>query len=399
MVRFTDDLVALIDELEAGGEDRDGIVVVVRGPMTPSELDVELTRAVDVAQEPWWTAFEANEELPGGDPGEWSWASLEDGVLLVVEEADSVREALGDVVEQLSRQGVEGTMEPWTAPDLPQPPHNRPGVICQMRLAGARVDRGDQEFAWRVDDAARTRVAAAGVTWVRGAQDGVESVAISGVVPIPVAEGQDPLPLMLQAVEDGHIVLFSASDGVSGRAVSLRAHGGVGLAMFGPGAVECGCRAGVDEFRLFLERHAPDLVYGHVMATVGANIALRQNELPSDWPRRAHSVPRGVAGTRFAFEDLYAPDAFAVQLLGPGYRDRALPETTRWRRTEASPGSVLLEHAEPDQWLSFPTTTPDARPIEPALLQTARDDLHEILYRPGVLSGYGIDVLDDGPPS
>jgi hypothetical protein len=153
---------------------------------------------------------------------------------------------------------------------------------------------------------------------VRDLQSGVASTAISAMPPVPVAADKDPLPDMLKAAGAGRNVRFSALDGPSGRAMALQHYGGVVLASFDNGTSDAGWRSAVQSYRRLLERHADDLVYGHAMATTAVSLALLQEDLPPDWPRRDDDAPQGTAGTPWAFEDLYAPDAFALQLLGPG---------------------------------------------------------------------------------
>ena len=87
---------------------------------------------------------------------------------------------------------------------------------------------------------------------------------------------------------------------------------------------------------------AADLVYARVR---------REND-----PHRAESPethqadrPRHYYLDAIAYEDHLAPDAYAVQLLGPGYRER-LPDGGEWRTTELPGRRVLLEHADPAGW-------------------------------------------------
>jgi hypothetical protein len=118
------------------------------------------------------------------------------------------------------------------------------------------------------------------------------------------------------------------------------------------------------------------------------------NSLSHDWPHRAGSKPRGAGFTRQAFEDLYAPDAFGVQLLGPGYAGR-LPESANWREERVGSASVLLEHVDLSEWFDAPFVprgqllAPADQPEPPAVLAQARIELAPILHSPGVLARAG----------
>jgi hypothetical protein len=121
--------------------------------------------------------------------------------------------------------------------------------------------------------------------------------------------------------------------------------------------------------------------------------ALLDPSLSYDWPHRAGAEPRGAGFTPQAFEDLYAPDAFGVQLLGPGYAGR-LPDSAAWRAEPVGSACVLLEHVDLPAWFDAPfvplrqiLATAD-RP-EPPVLAQARVELAPILYSPGVLAVAG----------
>ena len=109
-----------------------------------------------------------------------------------------------------------------------------------------------------------------------------------------------------------------------------------------------------------------------------------------DWPQRADDRPRGAGWTDVSFEDIYAPDAFGVQLLGPGYADR-VPDLDPWRTESLGGSAVLLEHTDLVAWFAQPFVPyrqqlrREERP-RPEILARARAELAPILYTSGVLA-------------
>jgi hypothetical protein len=112
--------------------------------------------------------------------------------------------------------------------------------------------------------------------------------------------------------------------------------------------------------------------------------------LAQDWPPMPHRDPSML--TAGAFEDEFAPDAFGVQLLGPGYRGRA-PAGASWAETPVGAGGVLLDHADSEAWFGElfvpfggrPNSTLPPLPEVPAVLARARDDFDGLLFTHDVL--------------
>lgn len=87
-------------------------------------------------------------------------------------------------------------------------------------------------------------------------------------------------------------------------------------------------------------------------------------------------------------EDHLAPDAFAVQLLGPRYDVASLRSAVEWKLDELSEGAHLLSHGDPAAWLA--ARQPDAdvlaaarRALDPILLQrSVADEIRRRRYGP-----------------
>jgi hypothetical protein len=110
--------------------------------------------------------------------------------------------------------------------------------------------------------------------------------------------------------------------------------------------------------------------------------------LAYDWPPPPHF--RASVGRSDAFEDRFAPDAFGVQLLGPGYAGR-VPDGTEWRQTSMDAGSVMLEHIDPGAWFdaAFAPFGGIANPTNtvvdvPDVLAAGREAFAPILFRDDV---------------
>jgi hypothetical protein len=137
-------------------------------------------------------------------------------------------------------------------------------------------------------------------------------------------------------------------------------------------------------------------VYGGVRRGCKARAALDDGRLPADWPRRPDERPRGNLATATAFEDMLAPDAFGVQLLGASYTGRLELDADaagRWH-AERVGDATLLAHTEPARWFAAPPTQPADHgvfvgPDASDLSATARNDLREIVCQPGVLTSFG----------
>ncbi len=77
------------------------------------------------------------------------------------------------------------------------------------------------------------------------------------------------------------------------------------------------------------------------------------------------------------YEDVLAPDAFGVQLLGPGYRDR-VPRGPDWEHRDLGDGCVLLVHRDLAAWFAEPM--PAISPQD-AMLQAPDFPIPEVVRR------------------
>jgi hypothetical protein len=137
------------------------------------------------------------------------------------------------------------------------------------------------------------------------------------------------------------------------------------------------------EMTSLIKEHHDLLVYGFVKHGSFVNAAVLGYSLRADWPRRAGYLP--ATGLSERVEDTRAPDAFATQLLGPGYHH--VPAGPDWRATRLGSGRVLLEHRRPADWFEVPfaprggNRNAKSRPLTPPdVLANARADFAAILF-------------------
>ncbi len=108
----------------------------------------------------------------------------------------------------------------------------------------------------------------------------------------------------------------------------------------------------------------------------------RDGTLGAEWPRLTPAWhARELSWTR-VLDGERVPDAFGMQLLGPGH-DLTGVDLTDWELTDLPAGRRLLTHHRPDRWFrpgpwrprsEFPTITTDTYP-DPDVHARAREDL------------------------
>ncbi len=349
-------------------------------------------RALGEAVREVQTAFEHAHERDREPPfvGEWSWLQVADGVVVVVVECDDLQAVLPAVAAALERRGVAGRFAVYDWPKVATPARTVDLLECRIRIRGTRVRRGPRSYRWQPDPAAHEAILAFAQRWCKEAGPEATLSLRKGMVgPLPVAPGEDLRGRILDAVTEREQVEMDALTAQGFRSFAARpVAGGVSL-VAGGGFVG---RAMLAELTAVLRDHAALLVYGYIRRGWALGAALSNNGLPDDWPDRPKAQPRGIGFTRQAFDDVFAPDAFGVQLLGPSYASR-VPQGLSWRQEQIG-DAILLEHVDPATWFDAPfvpfghMVAPSDRPV-PELLRRARMELSPILYTPGALSRAG----------
>lgn len=328
--------------------------------------------------------------------GEWDWVRFSEGVLMEVVECDDLESVLPAVAAALERRGVAGVIDVRARPRVAAPPRAAHLLECRVRVRGKRVRREPHIYRWQPDPDAHEAILAMAARWCRRRGDGVACSLSSGTVgAVKVQRDEDVLERLRDAAEQGIHVQLSAVAADELRGVAARAWtGGVSLVVGGDWVQGGRWQGALAELTGVLRDHADLLAYGFVKRGWEFQEALLDPSLSYDWPQRADYRPRGGGFTQEAFDDVYAPDAFGVQLLGPGYAGR-LPDTAAWRQERLSNDAILLEHVDLAAWFDEPfvafgqRTRRETQPPPPAVLAAAREQLAPILYSPGVLSRSG----------
>jgi hypothetical protein len=342
-------------------------------------------------------AFDASLEASGesSSVGEWGWLRAADGVLVNIIETDILEKILPDVAQALERREIGGTFRLRHDETGVRSPTYAEHVECRLRVRGERVQLGPQNYRWRPNRDAHAACLLAAEEWCRH-EHGRPLCGIRKDMfgPVAVASDEPLADRLIDAARDDMAISLVCANADDFRAVSVRPYsGGVSLVAGGPSINAGAWRAVVAEFTDLLERLANAIAYAHVRRGWSSAEALISDTLPSDWPKRPDYAPRGQSFTDQAFEDVYAPDAFAVQLLGRGY-DGRVPAHRSWREHRVGDGVVLLEHVDLATWFDHSFIPRDTRQSAnqappPAVLTAARSELAPILYTPGILYSTG----------
>jgi len=261
---------------------------------------------------------------------------------------------------------------------------------CRLRVNGERRHFRGPNWGWLPEpDALRNAVEAA-VDWcvgndlrlpITGRIRMMPAVLLINDVEIHayIREGLDA------SAEVGVVRLTSAAGDGFRTVVVEASRGRVSLIEGGPAIAMEGWQAARDSLRALMLATSAETVYGFLKRGSYRPAAESGVSLSQDWPPAEHHETATQLGV--AFEAQYSPDAFGLQLLGPGYAGR-VPERPAWSRTPAGAG-VLVEHREPEAWFGellmpfggHPNYTLPPVPPVPDVLAHARSDFSDILFR------------------
>jgi hypothetical protein len=360
------------EQMDAGIEPTSIVRLAPRQPVAQvlAALDAAVDEVVESAREdegPW--------------RGEWDWIEVGGDVIVTIGECEVLPEVLPALVAALEERGVGGTLEPheprYQEAEFPSPVRM---LEARLRVRGRREHLGLRTYAWRADPDAVDVAIDAAMSWCTRGAGPRAWVTISGTGPVELAV--DGLTRRLQAEKEMGTLQVKA--GARGLVVdALR--GRVALIETDPH-----WRRALVSLTDVLRQAAGALAYALVKNGSWPSLTTTDHSLRSDWPpRRELDAARSAA---FAFEDQYAPDAFPLQLLGPGYAGR-VPSHPMYRAQRAGAGCAILEHVDLPAWLDAPLVPAqaDAFPVAdadvpaPPFLAAAREALAPILFRPDLL--------------
>ena len=306
--------------------------------------------------------------------GQWDVAPVPEGALLVGGyKSDAFEEIVQLIIDDLSRQGVRGKLDLYPRPEVAWLPVGIGTVDAHVRVLGRRVENGRDR--WAAERAALDRVVEAATRWCLEARPD-RGVTLRGVaIPhLPLRRCDRALDRVRHVITDDSTVTLSSIGDERFRTMTVdHRSGDVTVVEGGPTLHRAGWRPSVTAATDFLRLVSDDAVYARV------------RRVPSSGERERLRRSRFDA---FAHEDHLVPDAFAVQLLGPGYVGR-VPVGDEWRATPVGEGRVLLEHVDPAAWFDEVTLEEalrgDAIPRH-AVVERARASFGDLLFQ---------DVTDD----
>jgi hypothetical protein len=138
-------------------------------------------------------------------------------------------------------------------------------------------------------------------------------------------------------------------------------------------------------------------VYGYIKRG-RRPLAVLHSALTYDWVPALHFGSYNL--TNNVYEDVLAPDAFGVQLLGQGYAGR-IPSDPDWEQDDLEDGATLVVHRDPEAWFGRPVppvTSQDFIALDPAyptpeVLVQARETFSAILQTFDRISKGDVDPL------
>jgi hypothetical protein len=316
--------------------------------------------------------------------GAWDLAKVPEGVMLTVgEKCGAFELLLKRVAADLEGQGLTGSFDLYELPLVPRPPKLTDLLEARLRVNGERFPQG-YHYRWEADREALWRVAVAGVGWcLETPPDRGVNLQVRTLPPLPLRPADDAEALLREGLASaeslGNVVLRNLG-AHRFRSVAVEPSTGRVTLVDGGSAIHGdGWEDSLRELTDVIRAISRELVYGFIKRGTLTHPAESSWSLTQDWPQ----PPSGLSKRGEPFEDRHVPDAFGIQLLGPGFAGR-IPTGLDWRHTPLDGDRVLVEHCDLDAWLRGlrledalkGVTQPNAD-----LLAAARADFASILFR------------------
>lgn len=323
-------------------------------------------------------------------PGDAFVVPVPGGVALRIDEHPEDFEGLmREIVSGLDANGVDGAFDLHEPHPVVEVPERVDLLECRLRLSGELYRWPNYGFpGWRPEPGALAAAADLGIRWCvdNGAQLQL-SLAVRLMKPVVLRAGNDLRRHVGQAIEQttdlGVLTLVSASPHRF-RGMAIEPREGRLTLVEGGATIDKDLQAALQALRASMQAAAPWAVYGFVKRgskRLGAQLG---TSLSDDWVPVLHRNAANSLGV--AFEDKLAPDAFGMQLLGPGYAGR-IPGGPEWRQEAVAPRGVILEHTDPEAWfgrLFAPFGGHPVPPTDPAeipeVVSRARSTFTSILF-------------------
>jgi hypothetical protein len=328
---------------------------------------------------------------PGEDisPGAAFVVPVPGGIALRIDEhPDDFEGLVRAIVSELEADSVDGAFDVHEPPAVVEVSERVDLLECRLRLRGERYRLRNGRARWRPEPEALAAAAHLGIRW-----------CVENDARLPLAlKVQLMKPVVLRAADDlkryvehglhqsadlGVVTLISAAPDRF-RLMAIEPLAGRLTLSEGGAIVEMGWQDSLQALRAAMQAAAPWAVYGFVKRGSNRVAAELGNSLYQHWVTVLHLNP--LTQLADPFEDEFAPDAFGLQLLGPGY-DGRIPKGHDWRQDPVGDHAIILEHSEPHAWFSHLFGTfgghpmPPTDPAEiPEVVSRARHDFTDILF-------------------
>lgn len=370
------------------------VVLLFSSDLTGEDAQLALQRAASAAIE----ALESEVQPRAGDEeprtGHWALARVPGGVALRIDEEPSDFERLVSlIVEGLDARGIEGRFDLYQPSETVELPETVDLLECRLRVNGTRYHQSHRNYGWKAEASGLWATVEAGLRWCLG--NGAAQLPLLlkvRLLPVATIRPEDDVEAYLrdalkQTAEIGVVHITSAAPDCFRTLAVCASRGRVSL-IEGGTVVDVGWRRSLRRLRDLMADSSEQLVYGFVKRGSDRSAAEHATSQALDWPPVPHFNAWAIGAE--AFEDEFVPDAFGVQLLGPGHAAR-IPGGPDWRTVPVGEDRVLLEHADLDAWFRAPFVPPAShgsagRPTSPIpdVLARARQDFAQVLFNEGV---------------
>jgi hypothetical protein len=377
---------------EAADVTESEIVLLFSSELPQEKAREALASAASHAIEALEREYSERPDAEEASTGHWSLATVPGGVALRIdEEPDDFEGLLQRIAEGLEARGVEGSFDLWE-PEVIELPNAVDLLECRIRVRGERYHIRYRNYGWDADESALEGAVAGALRWCVGNGANLPLQLVVGLIgPTTLGPNDDVAALMRSALERtagiGAVTHLTSVGPDRFRTLAVEpSTGRVTIVEGGEAMAGTGWRATLKSVREVLGTIAPCAVYAFAKRGSHLLTAELAQSLVTDWVPVPHFDPTTLGAQ--SFEDEFAPDAFGLQLLGPGFRGR-VPHGKRWKAEQLAPDSVILEHIDPAAWFAEPFvafggrpyyTKPPFPPI-PEVLAVAREDFDPILYR------------------
>jgi hypothetical protein len=336
--------------------------------------------------------LEAGIEEQWGAPVGWDWVRVAGGLVVTVRGDDRGSWTLGAIRDRLTAHGVAGVFELAEPVPTNMPPMRAPMLACRMRVRGVR-ERSDRAYAWRPDREAYRSALRIGLEWAEGTSAALRAGTVGWLA---VEDRQDAHRVLYEAADADEMAVYAGIDSQEFRCVAVGQPGFVSLVSGVWRGQTLRWAPVLDDLVEVLRRASAATAYAFVVRGTDVDNILYGGEPSSaDWQERPHPRPIGAGWTSKAFEDLFAPDAFGVQVFGNGYNDRIL-DARDWTVEQLDGETRLAAHTDLASWFTQPlfdlpslSLRGQPRPT-PEILQRGRQQLDAFLYRPDRLTERGL---------